>query len=463
MLSLSLVLTAMGCGDDGGKRKKLPQDAGGEEDSGDGTGKFDANVPLPVDDRDTGVVDPGDPEPGLTGSCAADSNKIFTVVTGDRPFAGVTLGVNPFTSDFAVPYIGTSDSCYDQVLLATMKGAKTAPGPESQPVVDPCSLVRAPTVTAVSAGWLVALTDNRVPPWDVWVHPFDADKGVLGDGIRISDTAGEEQAIAMVTLRDGNVLLAWVDRADNGTSFLRVRPLDPTGMPRGDERVIDTWNEADGTDLTKNPQLSYGSLSFTTLGESGAGLAYWRYEPVQNLRSEIVFVALDHLGRATRDPWVVGGNAGPLGSVDVDSNAEGGAIVYTQAEGTEGRHLWFQEIDDTGAPAPLVTSAGTAPAIRFLGTPYRAIDVSVAKLRSNYAVVYRALPALSMERAEIRLQFLGPAGGKLGDSDISYTSDSGGKTAIEAAYDGRAVLSWSELDDSGMSAIKVARLGCVGG
>lgn len=465
MVPVSLVVLlaslALGCGDDGGRRKKRV-DAGIEKDAGDGTGDFDGNVPLPSHDHDSGVVPPGTPAKGLEGSCAVDSNKIFTVVSGDRPFAGVSLGVDPFASAFAVPYLGASATCSDSVFLATMKGSNAAPGPESQLAIDECALMRSPAVTTADGKWLLAVVDNRLPPWDVWVHTFDADKGKVQPGLRLSDTPGEEKAVTLVTLRDGNVLIAWVDRADTGTSSVRVRALDPSGQPRGDERVLDTWNETAGTDLTKNPQLSYDSLAFTTLGASGAGLAYWRYEPINNLKSEIVFVTLDDKGKPTAPQWVLTHNAGPLGSVDVDSNAEGGAIVYTQAEGTTGRHVWFQEIDDTGKAAPLGNTAGTAAPVRFVGSPSRGIDVSIAKLLVTYTVVYRALPDSPTDRAQLRLQFLSRVGGKLGDSDLGYTSDSGGKTAIESSYDGRAVLSWSEIDVSGKSNIKVARLGCIG-
>jgi hypothetical protein len=65
--------------------------------------------------------------------------------------------------------------------------------------------------------------------------------------------------------------------------------------------------------------------------------------------------------------------------------------------------------------------------------------------------------------AQIRLYFLDRYGAVIGNSDVSFTSASGGRTAIQAAYDGRVVVGWSQVNEDGKSVTKVVRLPCVGG
>jgi hypothetical protein len=156
-------------------------------------------------------------------------------------------------------------------------------------------------------------------------------------------------------------------------------------------------------------------------------------------------------------------NAGTQASVDITVNEEGGAVIYTQAEAATGRQVWFQQIDDTGKAAGVRLGTGTAPAVRVVNAPTKAIDVSITKLLSNYVMAFRALPTADSTRAKIRMAFLNQVGNVFGDLDVSYTSDTGGKTAIKAAYDGRIVLAWSEVEDNGKSLIKMGRLPCVGG
>jgi hypothetical protein len=125
--------------------------------------------------------------------------------------------------------------------------------------------------------------------------------------------------------------------------------------------------------------------------------------------------------------------------------------------------VWFQRIDDTGQAATLLNSPGRSAPIRVVNSPFRGIDVSVTKLLAGYIVSYRALPSTRQPQAAIRLAFLDRNGQLIGESDVSYTSQSGGRTAVEAAYDGRAVVGWSQVNPDGKSELKLVRLPCIGG
>jgi hypothetical protein len=447
-LLLGLALSAA-CGGNGNRPTTPPDEP---EDSGsDANHEVDSGVPLPRQDAGPDARVPGMPDPGLMGACSIDSNKIFTVAERDTPFSSAPLAVDPVNSRFALPFIGNGD-CLEAVHMSTLDGAATSGAPVSGVAVDECSLVRDAVTAALNDTWLVALVDNRKPPYDLWVEPYDSAHAKMGAGQRISEGSSVEMALALTALRSGeSAMLAWSDEDDSAGQSLYARPLDKRGAPSGDAVLIE-----------QSKTLYYRGLALRALGNDGAGLVYWRYS-VDLTTSDIVFVALDRTGKPLRSAWVLASDAGSSASVDLAIDEVGGAIVFGRAESMTGRQLWFQEIDDTGQAATLRTGSGRAPALLFLNAPSKGIDVSVAKLGTSYAVAYRALPTTNQTMAQIRLYFLDRYGAVIGNSDVSFTSASGGRTAIQAAYDGRVVVGWSQVNEDGKSVTKVVRLPCVGG
>jgi hypothetical protein len=444
---LTLLVTVAACGGDNNRPTtpgNPPRDAGA-----DGDAELDAEVPRPDTGTDARV--PGMPDPGLSGACAIDSNKIFTVAERDKPFSSAPLAVDPINSRFALPFVG-SGGCLEAVHMSTFEGAAMSGEPISGVAVDECSLVRDAVTAALNDTWLVALVDNRKPPYDVWVEPYDLAHAKMGAGQRVSEGSGVETALALTALRSGEgAMLAWTDEDESAGQSLYTRPLDKSGTP-----------SADAVRIEQSKTLYYRGLGLRALGSDGAGLVYWRYS-LDLKTSDIVFVALDGSGKPLRDAWVLASDAGSNASVDLTTDEVGGAIVFARAEAMTGRQLWFQEIDDTGQAAVLRTGIGRAPTLLFLNAPFKGIDVSVAKLGTSFAVAYRSLPTPNQARAQIRLYFLDRYGAVIGSSDVSFTSASGGRTAIQAAYDGRVVIGWSQVNEDGKSVTKVVRLPCVGG
>jgi hypothetical protein len=455
MSSLRLLILIMGlglvaaCGDDddgptGPTIPDEPKDAGSDEEP-------DADLPLPRKDSGTGEVEAGEPEPGLIGTCAIDSNKIYTMAERDEPFLGTPLAADAVNSRFAFPFVGDGD-CLQAVNFASLSGAASGGMPTSSIAIDACALIRE-TVAASSGGrWLIATVDNREPPYDVWVQAYDPSLAEAGTGKRLSQGSSVEGALAITTLRDGErAMLAWSDESEGEGQALYARPLDKDGAPRGDAVQIE-----------HSATLYYRGLALDALGAAGAGLAYWRYSEDFST-SEIVFVALDETGKPMREAWVLAGGAGPSASVNLAVDEEGGGIVYSRAEAGSGRQVWYQQIDDTGQAAVVRTGGARASALRVVNAPFLGVDVSLAKLRSSFVMVYRALPARDQTRAQIRAYFLDRYGAVIGDSDVSYTSSSGGRTAVRSSYDGRVLIGWSEVEESGKSVTRVVRLPCVGG
>jgi hypothetical protein len=409
----------------------------------------DANVPLPRRDSDAGMIPPGMPDPGLVGSCAADSNKIYSVTMSDTPFTSTPLAVDPINSRFVLPFIGMG-SCLDTLNVVALSGAAVSGAPQTALTVDECSLVKAAATSALGDGWLVALIDNRMPPYDVWVEPFDTTFQSRGDAQRITQNSGVGSELTLSSARNGQrAMVAWNDEDPTAKQSLYVRAIDATGQPLADAERIDQSNT-----------LRFRDVSLAPLGDDGAGLTYWRYSD-DFTTSDLVFVALDATGKPQRDAWVLSTNAGSSASIALSVDAQGGAVVYSRAEGS-GRQIWFQQIDDAGQPALLRSGSGQATALRIVNAPFKGIDVSLTKLSASFVLAYRALPAESQDQAQIRVYFLDRFGAVIGDSDLSYTSPTGGRTAAASANDGRVAIAWSELNASGKSEVKLARLPCVG-
>lgn len=441
----------LGCGDDDDAAPPVEPPDTPKRDAGNGSEPFDADVPLPRADAGKIPVEPGDPDPGLMGGCAIDSNKIFTVAERSRPFLSTPLSVDSINSRFALPYVN-DDGCHDAVHWTSLSGAATSGAPKSTMALDNCALVRDVVTTSVGNGrWLVGMVDNRQPPYDLWVAAYDADENQSGDAARISENSHVETGIALATLRSGDkAMVAWADEDLREGQDLYVRMLDALGRPAGD-----------AVKLEHSSDLYYHGLGLKPLGD-GASLVYWRYS-LDYKTSDLVFVALDSSGKPLREAWIVAAKAGPSASIDVVADAEGGGIVYARAEAQTGRQIWFQQIDADGQAALQRTGNTRAPALRMVNAPQRGIDVSITKLRTTFIVTYRALPATAEGQATLRLYFLDRFGAVVGSSDVSYTSAAGGRTAVQSANDGRVVIGWSQVNEDGTSVIKLVRLPCLGG
>ncbi|MET0385774.1 MAG: hypothetical protein ABW321_07430 [Polyangiales bacterium] len=447
-IAVGVVVGSGACGGDDDAPPITPPPT--NRDSGQLPEPWDAAVQRP--DAGTPYVPPGEPEPGLAGNCAVDSNKIYDVAERSTPFMSTPLAVDPISSGFALPYVA-SGACLDAVHWASLEGAAHGGEPESAVAIDACALVRDAVASPIGQHWLLASIDTRdANPYDIWVGTYSGKVMKPSSGQRISENTRVETGLALTTLRDSSaVLLAYADEDLQLGQSLHVQPLDSDGKPRGDAVTIES-----------SDTLYYQSLTLRQLGQNGAALAYVRYT-LDYTRSEIVFVALDADGKPLRDAWVLAGNAGPSASVDVSVDGEGGGIVYSRAEASIGRQVWFQQIDSNGEAALQRNGTSRAPALRIVNSPARGIDVSMTKLRTSFLVTYRALPTGNETRAKVRLYFLDRYGAVIGSSDVSYTSNAGGRTAIQSANDGRVVVSWNQVNDDGTSTIKVVRLPCVGG
>jgi hypothetical protein len=451
-------LTALACGDghdNGGTTTVVPpndRDAGSDAAQASDAGDAATDAADAAPEVDSGP--PLELPEGLAGHCVSPDDRVYTIAEQAAPFPSAPLAVDPKLATYAMPYVKTG-ACLDAIYWASLANDSSATGPTDNLAFDGCSLVRDSAATAVGTGqWLLASVDNREAPYDVWVTMYAGSDATGAQATRLSQNSHVETALALTALQSGDkVALAYADEDEVDGQALYVRMLDTQGQPLGDAVTIE-----------QSTTLYYHGLSIRPLGTDGAVLAYLRYS-LDYATSDIMLVALDSSGNAQRAPWVLTSKAGPSASVDVTWNSEGGGVVYSRAEASTGRQIWFQQIDETGVAALQRDGRTRAPALRVVNAPRRGIDVSVTKLLSTFVMAYRELPdpASTETRARLRVYFLDRYGAVIGSSDVGYTSSGGGRTSILSANDGSIVMSWNQVNDDGGSSLRVLRLPCVGG
>jgi hypothetical protein len=445
VLGSPLLASSFGCGDDEGGETHLGVDAGPEPDAG---APVDAALPLdagpPAPPRDV-------PEELQGQKCAVEYDLIYELVTLPRPPEPTQLAVDAVNSRFAVGFIDASTECLEALYLAQLEGASGI-APEIAPAIDPCSTIEHMTVTHNGQDWLLGSIDSREDARDLWAQSYDRDAERAGQGYRISDSPGSESEAALAPTSAGSVVAAWVEYdVGSDSSSLMARALDADGKPRHDIIVLE-----DGV------TGSFSGLSLSRVGPSLIVLGY-RSSDRQG-RSELVIDVLDAETAERRgEPWIVTADGGPNGSIDIAGDEEGAGVIYSVIQSTS-QQLWFQRLGPNAVPLNNAGGVGTAAdAIRILGPPYKAIDASIAKVPAGFVVAYRALVGGRIQSTSIRVHFLDRTGRVIGQSGVALAAEFGGRTSIEAAYDGRMVVTWSDgSETSSESTLFAIKLPCVG-
>jgi hypothetical protein len=424
---------------------------GGKHDAGPPASDGDAALPIDVD---SGMRTPGNPPPELAGqACAVDTNKVYDLVKQARPPVPTQLAVDVEGSRFALAYVDTSKQCIDAMFVSELEGPSGVGKPSTTLALDPCSTIEHSAIAYNGTSWLLGSVDARMDSRDLWVQAFDGKNKYTAN--RVTNNVADEREVALLSLSKDSVLAAWVEQPlDGGATTLKLRPLNAQGKPTGDEVTLD------------QPMGSWtiGGLSMTAFSDTLFGLGYRRVSDTGT--SEIVLDVVGPTGARDRDSWVLSPSAGSKGSVDLASDGVGAGAIYSLVQGTSDQ-LWFQRLGQDGRAAPVTSggkTGGPSEAVRIVEPPAKALDASLAKLPTGYAVAYRALPGGDVDSPRIRVHFLDRFGRIIGDSDAALASMNGGRTAIKAAYDGRVVVGYSDTDaDSGETTIIALKLPCLGG
>ena len=446
----------LACGDDSGPSKSM--DAGRRDGGADDGGykRPDGGAVLPPRRMiDAAVIEGDPPEELASENCAVDTNKLYEVATTDRQPEPSQVAVDQIGSRFGLVYVDKSDTCFDAVYLTTLSGPSSVGEPKVSMAVDPCAMIERAALARTAGSWLIATVDGRMGAGSVWVQAYDGKKTLTA--YNITESLGTKSELAISALGTDAAIVSWVEVAlDNMgilSNSLHVRVLSSTGEPTGDE-----------VELEPLGAYSIAGLTLAQTSDNFVALGYWR--STTDGTSEIVLDVLDTVtGARDRDPWVVSPTAGTRGSVDVSADDEGGGMVYSFGDRTA-HQLWFQELGPDGSAARVksgLSVGGPAEPSRFVGAPRNAVDASIAKLPTGFAVIYRSLPGPGLTEPRIHLELLGLTGAQKGGSDIALANEYGGRTTIESGFDGRMVVAWSDTSEDGQTKSTAVKLPCFGG
>jgi hypothetical protein len=454
-LSLGLLLQPTACG--GSKKKPASvtttttkRDAG-IKDSG---AKQDADFPLPTGPEvDAAGILPGDPPTELAGqSCAVDTNKLYAVATTMREPEPTQLAVDLVGSRFGLAYLDKSPKCIDAVYLAQLQGASGLGMPEISTAIDDCTTVDHVAITHNGDAWLFASVDARMDQRDLWVQAYLP--GSTHTAHRLTNSLVLKREIALSALGSDSAIAAWVeDDTAGGSHALNVRLLTSEGDPTAEPVVIE-----------QSTSKTYAGLALAPIGTDFIALGYRRGDNAGHSEMVLQMLAVG-TAKPDRDAWVLTTEGGPFGNIDISSDDEGAGVIYSLVQGTS-KQLWFQRLDLTGHAAPVMSGArtgGPMAASRVVGPPLNAVDASLAKLPNGFIVAYRAMPGGSVSSPRIRVHFLDRFGRVIAESDVALAQSFGGRAAIEAAYDGRVVVAWSDQAEDGKTTTTAVKLPCVGG
>jgi hypothetical protein len=430
-----------------------PKDSGADDDAGS-FGVDPSTLPRPSKGPgyDASAIQPGMPPPDLANSnCAVDTNKLYDLVSNMRAPEPAQLAVDVVNSRFLVAFIDKSMTCTDANYVAELEGPSGLGMPAITMVEDNCTTVDHVAATRAGDQWLLASVDVRKDERELWLRAYDGKTKFPAQRITMTPTRKGEVALAAVG--GDSAVVAWVEQDLTGTSStLYVRPVTVFGEVNGDSVTIeqsDTW--------------SYTALSLAQVGNYMA-LGYRRYDAMAH--SEIIMQILDATtGKPDRDAWVLTQEGGAYGSVSIAADGEGAGVMYSIVQGTS-EQLWFQQLGLDGRAAPVMSGGkvgGPSDPTRVVGPPISALDASLTKVPTGFAIAYRVLPSGTVTSARIRVQFLDKVGRVIGDSDVALAQPQGGRTAMQAAYDGRVVIAWSDQTEDGKTTITAVKLPCVGG
>jgi hypothetical protein len=444
------------CGGGGGKKPVSvmtgPADGGTSSKPHRDAAVIDSDAALPIE-VDSGIPIPGSPPPELMGqACAVDTNKLYKLATQNRTAVPAQLAVDVEGSRFALAYTGDSSQCTDALYVAELEGAPDVGMPKTALALDPCSTIVHGSIGYNGTTWLLGSVDARKDSRDLWLQPYDGKNKYTAQ--RITNNVPVEREVALLATGSDSMLAAWVEQpVTGGATTLKLRPVDASGKPTAAEVTL-TQPDGDWTE---------SQLSMTAFSDVLFGLAYRRIDAKGN--SQIVLDVVDAKGVRDRDTWVLSPQASASGSVDLASDGMGAGVIYSVIQGTS-EQLWFQLLGLDGRAANVMSGAkvgGPQDAERIVEPPEQAVDASLAKLPTGYAVAYRALPGGDVDKPRIRIHFLDRFGRIIGKSDAALAAMHGGRTAIKAAYDGRVTVGYSDTDDSGATTIIALKLPCLGG
>lgn len=432
-LALSLALSPAllaGCGDD--DVPSVPTDAGPRDaqvrdaSPGDG-GDLDGG------DRDGGDLDGGETRDGGgfdPARCTFDPAEDLITLATDTRLRVRDVGLAAGPTAHAVAWSATMAG-FEQVFYAELPASGTLVG--GTMVTTGFTTQRDPVIASDAPGWTLAWSSNSAGTFDVYAQRWEADRA---DGVvqPLGTSAGLDDAPALLPIT-GGTLAAWVETRMDTQRVALTRPLGADAVPS------DAQREVSGATTVARPVLALreGGYSFAYVDSTGAGAG---------ATPTVRLLALDASRGVVGTPVTINTEGNADGTVDLATDADGGAAVFGVSVGGARAEVRARELDGTGqtsGPERVITPA-----------PEAGRDPSIARLAGGYVIAYRGVEGVT---PELRLAFVDASLEVVGNLDITTVEPIGGRTTVRVSGEGRIVIAWADVGASATT-IRAARVRC---
>lgn len=362
------------------------------------------------------------------GGCGLGEDNVFT-----RPEVSFVdpgaFDIAPGPTGFGVAHRDETCGKADALFTGLVGSSGEIAAPE--PVLDACKQVEAVELLWTEDGWRLVWTDNSTNLLEL--HTQGLDDGLVPVGTRVTLTKNERhEESPVLTSVAGRPMLAWIESGAGGRRILTRMLDDPKA--KNIEVVSETAEHAPVT------------LAAAQMGTKSAAVA-WVEEVAQR---GMWLQRLDAGGAPVGTPVLLAKFAGGGSSIDLATNEDGGAAVYSIVIDSsandptvdQGHEVRFQRLDATGALR--------GSELKIVSGPEQGVGASLAHLGGGYAVSYRTRPEGSAE-PEIRLVFVSKEGnvfrdpqGRVKSTFLSPASYDGSQTKIELSVDGYLLISHAD-------------------
>ena len=122
---------------------------------------------------------------------------------------------------------------------------------------------------------------------------------------------------------------------------------------------------------------------------------------------------------------------------DLAARAQSAGLIYQAKDGGLRDAIKFRRIEARGS--------STQAVLNVVDAPGRAVAGSIAAFGQGYAVAFRELPSLGVEKATVRIAFVDQFGHIVHEAEIAETTEAGGRTTISATADGHVLVGYTSL------------------
>lgn len=168
--------------------------------------------------------------------------------------------------------------------------------------------------------------------------------------------------------------------------------------------------------------------------DNGRTLLAWHERDesgVGKVMAQVLDAALDAVGA----PVEVNRSPSAEARFDLDARALSAGVLFHAREGGVRDSVKYRRIDADGQPSQ--------PVLNIVNAPGRARDGAIAAFGQGYAVAYRALPSLGVDRTTLRIAFIDQFGRIVHDAELAETTENGGRTSISATADSELMVAWT--------------------